>query len=260
MTRLNGEALTLSLDGHAILKGVDFILQPGETWGVIGPNGAGKSTLLKVLAGLLRPDQGSLLLDSQPLLQWPARERARRIGYLPQAQVVHWPVSVMRVVSLGRLPHLDSWQQPAAEDWAIIQRAMEETDTHHLGDQPVTTLSGGERARVLLARVLAAEPTILLADEPVAALDPAHQLDMMALMASHTQSGGGAVIVLHDLRLASHFCDRLLLMHQGGVLAAGEPGTVLTRENLRHAYGIEIDSEGDPLALGWKRVPQAPRS
>jgi iron complex transport system ATP-binding protein len=256
MKLLRGKGLSLKLAGRQILDDVDIELRAGEMLGLIGPNGAGKSTLLKLLAGLLAPDAGELWLGQQAYPSIPPGQRARRIAWLAQQGEVHWPVSVETILELGRAPHLSPWQEPAQRDREVIERVIAECDLTTLRDRPVGTLSGGERARVLLARTLATEPRILLADEPVAALDPAHQLDMLSLLANYCNEGRGVILVLHDLPLAAHYCDRLQLLHQGRTLAVGSAEAVLSPDHLHTAYRIQ-PREGQhhsPFELPWRRI------
>ncbi len=256
MSLLQARGITLDIAGTSILNNVNLTLGNGELLGLIGPNGAGKSSLLRILAGLPGNASGSILLDGVELKKIKMKERARRIAYLAQDNSVHWPLLVERLVELGRLPHLDNWQQPSAKDLEVIDRVMQQTDVEQLRQRVFDTLSGGEAMRVLLARALAAEPSILLADEPVAALDPAHQLDVMALLQEHCDSGGSAVVVLHDLALASHYCHRLQLLSGGRTLAAGTPNEVLTEEILKKVYGISLrpgfDNPKDAITLPWE--------
>lgn len=241
-----------------VLTQVDLRVDPGEMVALIGPNGAGKSTLLRCLAGLIRPQRGQVLLDGVPLAGIPARERARRLAYLAQGGEVHWPLTVERLVALGRLPHLSPWTAPQAADRLAIDRAM---DLCHAGDlrgRTVTTLSGGERARVLLARALAAEPSLLLADEPVAGLDPYHQLQVMDVLRARADAGTGIVMVLHDLTLAARFCTRVALLDGGRMVADGAPATVLRPGLLEQVYGVSmvparLDS-GDVVHLPWQAL------
>jgi iron complex transport system ATP-binding protein len=258
---LYAESLTLSREGRPILEEVDISLSRGEMLGLIGPNGAGKSTLLRLIAGVLQADTGQLWLDGKPLHEYTRRERARRIAYLPQLSEIAWPLSVERLVELGRLPHLEPWQRPGRNDRTIIERVIVQTDLLHLRQRAFNTLSGGEQARVLLARALVTEPDILLADEPVAALDPAHQLDVMQLLTDHCEAGQSVIVVLHDLTLAAHYCHRLQLLYEGATLADGTEDEVLTEDNLADAYAIELvgrDEEGAyaPFSLPWRRLPE----
>jgi len=257
---LVGESLSFSRNGRPILEGVEVALARGEILGLIGPNGAGKSTLLRILAGVLPADAGRLSLDGKPLAEFSRRERARRIAYLPQSSGVAWPLSVERLVELGRIPHLESWQRPGPRDRTVIERIIVQTDLLALRQRPFNTLSGGEQARVLLARALVTEPDILLADEPVAALDPAHQLDVMQLLSDYCEVGLSAIVVLHDLTLAAHFCHRLQLLYQGATLDEGAPEEVLNEENLATAYAIELadveETGFSPFALPWRRLQE----
>lgn len=231
----------VAIDSHALLDDVSAELYAGEIVGLIGPNGAGKTTLLRVLAKLLEPDNGSVMLDQIPLPQIAPATFARRCAYLAQGAHAYWPLSVERVVALGRLPHLD-WRQTLGDnDRTAIENAMLAAEVEHLRERAVTTLSGGERMRVLLARIFASQPQMILADEPIAALDPYHQLHVMELLREHAHAGDktrAVIAVLHDLNLAARFCDRLLLMANGRVVASGSPRAVLTVANLQNVYGV----------------------
>lgn len=253
---LSARGIEVVLDGRSVLHNVDFTLHRGELVGLIGPNGAGKTTLLRVLARLLKPDQGTLQLAGAAMATVPARQLARRLGYLAQGAPVHWPLATAALVALGRSAHLSWWQQAGPEDWAAIERALVMADVMHLRDRRVDTLSGGERLRVMLARVFAAEPELILADEPVAALDPYHQLQVMEILQQHARTGA-AVVVLHDLNLAARFCDRLVLLEQGRVIAAGTVDAVLSDVHLQQVYGIEVQrfkSDSERAVIPWRRL------
>jgi iron complex transport system ATP-binding protein len=230
--------LALRLAGRTIVRGLDLTLYPGELIGVIGPNGAGKSTLLRGLAGLLPPSAGSLTLDGTALGSVPAETRARAIAYLPQDRTIHWPLTVERVVALGRLPYGGSQAGPPHLN-SPIETAITDADVAHLRTRIVTTLSGGELARVLLARALAQTPRVLLADEPTAGLDPAHQLALFERLTTLSRSGVAVVVALHDLSLAVRYCSRILLLRDGQTLGLGAPLDVVTSANLAAAYGID---------------------
>jgi iron complex transport system ATP-binding protein len=228
--------------------------------GLIGPNGAGKTTLLRALAGLVTPVAGGVTLDGRPLAAFDARARGRAIGYLPQDGTIHWSLPVRDVVALGRLPHRVGWTPPGADDAAAISAAMAALDVTALADRKATALSGGERARVLLARVLAGTPRFLLADEPVAGLDPYHRLEVMEHLAALAAAGMAVIVVLHDLTLAARFCRRLLLVDAGTLAAAGAPADVLTPERLAQIYRIEAlyGGAGDAAFLvPYRRLPPA---
>lgn len=230
-----------------ILNNVSMQAMPGELIGLIGPNGAGKSTLLSLLAGLTTPLSGTIKLDQAHLSKISPADRAQTIGWLEQIGHIHWPLSVHRLVSLGRFPHLSAWQKMTDEDEQIIQSALEQTDSAHLQTRDATTLSGGERARVLLARVLAAQPDLLLADEPVSSLDLGHQLQTMDVLRRFAQANNTCIVVLHDLSLAARYCDRLYLMHQGEMKASGDATAVLSNANIREVYGVDVIAGGDSI-------------
>lgn len=252
MTLLHAKNIHASYRRHTVLRGVDLSLQSGEVLGILGENGAGKSTLLRVLAGLAAPAQGEVLLQDAPLLQ--CADAAKRLAYLEQNTLCHWPMAVEELVALGRLPHLGFGQRMTDADRDAVEQALSEADVLHLRHRPATQLSTGEQARVFFARALAVQPQLLLVDEPVAGLDPSHQITVMEMLRRKAQGGMGVVAVLHDLTLAARYCDRLLLMHEGLILAQGTPQEVLTPQHLRTAMHIEAltgEHEGDAYVLPW---------
>jgi iron complex transport system ATP-binding protein len=254
---LAAEDLELAMGPCPVVHGVDLFLRAGEVAAVLGPNGAGKSTLMRGLAGLQAPSRGRVRLNGASLAGMRPEVRARQLGYLPQAANVHWPLTVERVVALGRLPHLGPWQRLRPEDAYAVDRALAATGVEDLRGRVVTELSGGERARVLLARVLAGEPDILLADEPVAGLDPYHQVHFMELVREYAGEGRTVALVMHDLNLAARFCDRLFLMDQGRLVAEGAAHQVLDPEHLSDVFGIRAvygEAEGEPYVVPWGRV------
>lgn len=258
MVMLTTSVLSVSLGARIVVNDVTMALEPGRLIGIIGPNGAGKSTLVRALLGLL-PYQGRVELDGAEIGNLSRGEIARQLAYLPQGQTLHWPLSVERLVGLGRLPHLAPMSRIAAADQAIIDRAMERADVAHLRDRIATELSGGERARVLLARALAVEARGLIADEPLASLDPGHQIDVMELLYTEAHAGALVVTILHDLTMAARYCDRLLLMDRGSLVADGAPLDVLSESNLHAVYGVRarIDrSEMPPLIVPTGRIAQ----
>lgn len=238
--RLTASGLNILKSERWLVKNVSMDVAGGELIGLIGPNGAGKSTLLSLLAGIDKPCSGSIQLDGQSLFDMPLNERAAKIGWLEQLGTVHWPVSVERLVMLGRIPHLPSWGKPSEADLHAVEHAIAVADCVSIRKQVVTTLSGGERSRVLLARALAAEPSMLFADEPVSALDLGHQLQTMQLLRDFASDEKAAVVVLHDLSLAARYCDKLYLMHEGEVVAKGSVASVLSTNNIARVYGVSI--------------------
>lgn len=226
--------LDVTLGGRTVLRDVSAAFKPGRVTVVLGANGAGKSTLLRAAAALVPIRAGALTIDGGDVAGMPPRARACTIGYLPQDAVVHWNMRVRDLVALGRLPH-------GGGEAAAVHRALTATRTLELAERSVRNLSGGERARVLLARVLAGEPRWLLADEPLASLDPLHQLETLELLRNAATAGMGVVIVLHDLTLAAAIADDVLLLTDGQVLAQGPAEAVMTPDHLAAAYGVRVD-------------------
>ena len=233
------------------LAGVGAVLEPGRITAICGPNGAGKSTLLQCLAGLIGPDAGEVRLDGAPLPHGP--ERARRIGYLPQVGEVAWDLSVAGLAALGRLPHGDRGEAQVASALATVDLAA-------FAGRPVSTLSGGERARALLARVLAGEPQWILADEPLAALDLAHQLALLAHLRVAADAGAGVVLVLHDLALAMNHADRVLVLDRGTLAADGAPGEALSEATIARVWGVAARWLGEQGARALVAEGQGPSS
>lgn len=233
------------------LHGVSLSLRPGEVTAICGPNGAGKSSLLSCLAGLTVPQSGAAMLDGAPLATLPAEVRARAIGYLPQVAEVAWDVSVQTLAGLGRLP----WQTSAAEDAAALDAALAALDLLPLAYRPVTQLSGGERARALLARVLAGTPRWLLADEPLASLDLAHQLTLLAHLRASADGRMGVVLVLHDLALAMNHADRVVVLDRGNLAADGPPDLALSEPVLEQVWGVKARWLGEPAGRALVILP-----
>ena len=256
MVSLRLETVSVALGRREVVRDVSAEFAAGTLTGIIGPNGAGKSTLARAMLALTR-HSGRVLLDGEDVAALSRASLARGIAYLPQGQTVHWPVTVERLVGLGRLPHLAPMSEMTAADAEAIERAMARADVDDLRHRIANELSGGERARVLLARALAVTAPALVADEPLASLDPGHQIDVMELLQDEARAGGLVIAVLHDLTMAARYCDRLLLIDRGRVVATGTPATVLTPANLRAVYGIdaEVRSGGE-----WPTVTTFGRS
>ncbi|MFN3231525.1 MAG: ABC transporter ATP-binding protein [Alphaproteobacteria bacterium] len=256
MTALKAIDISVHFDTLAAVDKVSFEAAPGALIGLIGPNGAGKTSLVRALANLV-PYEGRVELDGQQLGDLSRRELARTIAYLAQAQPVHWPLTVRQLTALGRLPYRAPFQRRGFGDDASIERAMSLAAVTELADRKVDALSGGERARSLLARALAVEAPVLLVDEPVAALDPYHQLEIMEVLRAYAEAGALVIAVLHDLVLAERFCHRLLLMRGGALLADDAPDVVLTDSNLQAAYRVAAahgTHEGQRYTLPWRRI------
>ena len=238
----------LSLAGR--LEHITLDLRPGEVTAICGPNGAGKSSLLSCLAGLLAPDSGRVTLDNAPLASLPAQLRAQAIGFLPQSSEIAWDVSVETLVALGRLP----WPGQGAQ---AIEDALAAMDLTDLRGRPTSRLSGGERARVLLARVLAGEPQWLLADEPLAMLDLAHSQVLLDRLRAEAQAGRGVAVVLHDLAAAMNRTDRVVVLDGGQVVADGPPLQALSEEVLAQVWQVRARWIGDPGGRALAILPPA---
>lgn len=224
------------------LDSVTLALHRGEVTAICGPNGAGKSSLLACLAGLLHGGRDAVTLDSEPIETIAPRERARAIGYLPQSAELAWDLSVETLAGLGRLP----WNAGPAEDLAAVEAALAAMELAELRHRPISQLSGGEKARALLARVLAGTPQWLLADEPLANLDLAHQLALLAHFRALAAQGLGVVLVLHDLAHALNHADRVVVLTGGRVVADGAPEAALAEDVLEEVWGVQARWLGEP--------------
>ena len=227
--------MTLAAENLSIgdrLQDVSLALEPGRITAICGPNGAGKSTLLEALAGLLPPEDGAVDLGASDLATLHPRKRAQRIGYLPQAHETAWDVPVRSLIELGRMPHGDTRAEP-------VDAAISSLDLQPLENRRAQSLSGGETARVLLARVLAGEPAWILADEPLAALDIGHQLALLRHLRVAADGGAGVVLVLHDLAHAMNCADRVIVLNEGRVVADGQPETALDTSTLQSVWKID---------------------
>jgi iron complex transport system ATP-binding protein len=242
---LTFDRLAVTLGTRRVLSGIDAVLRVGRVTAIIGPNGAGKSTLLRAAAALL-PVAGAVRLGDEAVADMAARDRARAIGYLPQDATVHWNIRARDVVALGRVPHRSPYAAPAATDEAVVDAALVATATQVFADRPIAELSGGERARVLLARVLAGQPHWLLADEPLASLDPAHQIDMLDLFRIVAQTGGGVAIVLHDIAQAGRVADDVMVLKDGAIAAFGPAAEILTPATLEPVFGVSFGTVAGP--------------
>jgi iron complex transport system ATP-binding protein len=239
--RLQADGLTVRLKAREVLRGLSLLADAGELTAVIGPNGAGKTTLLRALAGLIPTVAGRALLDGRAIAEWPRLSVARALAYLPQERTVNWALSARNIVALGRLPYQPLGTRESAADRQAIAGAIAAMDIVALADRPLFAMSGGEKARVLLARALAQEPQVIVADEPAAGLDPAHQLQLFHHLRAFVAGGRTALVALHDLSLAARFCHKLVLLNAGRAIAAGAPAEVLTFAHLAAAYGIRAE-------------------
>jgi iron complex transport system ATP-binding protein len=243
-----------------VLKGLTFEVRTGEIVGVIGPNGSGKTSLLKLLARILRPQEGAVTLFGRAIADMQQVEVARTVALVPQESPILFPFTITEMVLMGRFPHHQvvgglgglGWEGP--EDIRLAEEAMKETDVAHLADRLINDVSGGERQRVIIARALTQQPRVLLLDEPTAFLDLHHQLDICRILRRLNEAWGlTVVLVSHDLNLASQYCDRLLLLKDGVVYRTGPPADVIRPEVLEAVYGCQVLVDHHPLS-GLPRV------
>ncbi|NLU67735.1 ABC transporter ATP-binding protein [Streptomyces sp. HNM0574] len=232
---LCAENVSWSAGGRLVVQDVSLRPRPGETVGLLGPNGSGKSTLLRLLAGVRPASSGVVRLDEVPLGRLRRKDVARRVAVVEQTAETGADLTVEDVVRLGRIPHRGPWSGPGAADEAAVRHAVRRTRLEDRLGQSWHTLSGGERQRVQIARALAQEPAELLLDEPTNHLDIQHQLELLALV---VRTPVTSVIALHDLNLAAMYCDHLVVLREGRVVAAGTPGEVLTEELIADVYGV----------------------
>ena len=249
MTELKVENVSLSKDGTAVLKRVSFSVRSGELAVMLGPNGAGKSLSLKAALGLETGRTGSALLGGQDTQSLTAITRARLVSYLPQTRKLAWPSRVDDLVGLGRYAHGARLGKLGEADARAVNAALKACDIAHLAKRSADTLSGGELARVHCARAFAAEAPLLIADEPIAALDPSHQFRIMDLFKAFVSKGGGALIVLHDIALAAKYADRLIWMKDGEIVADGATETTLSTQRLSEVYGVRADVSGRDVRM-----------
>ena len=254
---LIAQEVGVALSGRCVLDGISLSLPPGRLVALVGPNGAGKTTLLRALAGLVS-STGSIEVGGERLSALALRERARRFGYLPQGHVVHWPLPARDVVALGRYPHgATDPGRLSPEDERAVTRAMQATNVNAFAERPVTELSGGERSRVALARVLAVEAPVVLADEPTASLDPRYQIDVMLTLRNAADRGVLVLVVTHDLGLAARFADIVLVLSGGRLVAQGTPQEALSEQLMADVFRVSAyraDYRNEAVILPWVGV------
>jgi iron complex transport system ATP-binding protein len=242
MEAIKISGLCYDYPGKPVLKDIDLALSAGSFTAVLGPNGCGKTTLLKNISGYLKPQRGQVVVLGTPIQKLSQRDRARMVGYIPQNTSPGFGFTCRDVVGMGRLPYLGRFQWETREDRAVVREAMEQTGTWHLRDRLLWALSGGEMQRVLIARALAQKPRVLLMDEPVSHLDIKYQMDIIKLTRRLCDTIGiTAVAVMHDINLAGRYCSEMVLMKEGSVVSTGGVSTVITAENLRNVFDIEVD-------------------
>ncbi len=238
--KLEAKQLNFSYQHRELIAGVSLSLSTGETVMLLGPNGSGKSTILKLMAGYLKPQSGTVLLDGIPLAELTPLQRARAIGVVPQIQPPALDFTVQELVMIGRNILLPRFTPPGRADYEAVSKAMIQLEITHLAQRPCNQLSGGERQRVALAAALVRSPALLLLDEPTSALDPAHAIGVMELLKTLPQKPG-VLLVTHDLSLAANHAQKLLLLKEGRIYAQGSAEEVLTPPHLREVYGCETE-------------------
>jgi iron complex transport system ATP-binding protein len=257
---LTAQDLSVTLTGRLVLKDISFSLASRHLVALVGPNGAGKTTLLRALAGLI-PSEGAVTVGGDALVSLSLRERARRFAYLPQGHVVHWPLPARDIVALGRYPH--GATDPARlspDDIEAVSRAMRATDVAGFSERRVTELSGGERSRVALARVLAVEAPVMLADEPTASLDPRYQLDVMKNLRGAADNGMLVIVVTHDLGLAARFADTVLVLSDGRLVASGAPAEALSENIMAGVFRISAyrsEYQREAVIVPWAEIERS---
>ncbi|MFC7203870.1 heme ABC transporter ATP-binding protein [Haloferax namakaokahaiae] len=246
-TAIDLDDVAVSLGGHDVLDGVSLTIDEGTFVGLIGPNGAGKTTLLRTLNGALSPARGSVTIAGEDVHALSSKATSRVVATVPQTTKVTFDFPVREVVKMGRTPHRGRFDGWSDADERAVESALNRTSVARLADRPITELSGGERQRALIARALAQETPVLLLDEPTASLDINHQVRTLELVTDLVGDGTTAIAAIHDLNLAAHYCDVLVLLSGGRVLSAGDPATVLTESNLRSAFDAEAIVSRHPV-------------
>jgi iron complex transport system ATP-binding protein len=254
---LTAQGVNVALSGRAVLWDISLSLASGHLVALVGPNGAGKTTLLRALAGLV-PSDGAIHVGGDALPSLSLRERARRFAYLPQGHIVHWPLPARDIVALGRYPHgaTDPARLMPGDSEAVL-RAMQATDVVEFAARRVTELSGGERSRIALARVLAVEAPVILADEPTSSLDPRHQIDVMNTLRAAADRGTLVMVVTHDLGLAARFADTVLVLSDGRLVSQGAPADALSEQVMAKVFRINAfraEFQREAVIVPWAEI------
>lgn len=244
MTKLIASNLSYSVKTATLVADASFQLEPGEFVVLLGPNGAGKTSLIRASLGLAPLSRGSATLGGEETMRLSPAARAKSVAYLPQIRPLAWPNTVRDIVSLGRFSHGAALGRLKGEDAEAVDRAIAACDLSDFAQRQADTLSGGELARMHCARAFAAEAPLLIADEPTAALDPRHQFRILDLIADFVASGGGALVILHDIEMAARYASRLIWMKDGRILADGSPAETLTADRLAEVYGVKAQVDG----------------
>ena len=257
MTLLTAQNLGVTLAARAVLTDVSLSLSSGHLVALVGPNGAGKTTLLRALAGLV-PSTGTVHIRGDARSALPLRERAKRFAYMPQGHAVHWPLPARDIVALGRFPHgVTDPARMTSRDIEAVSRAMQAADVVEFADRRATGLPGGDRRRVALARVRAVQAPVILAEEPIASLDPRHQIDVMKSLRTAADGGVLVIVVTHDLGLAARFADHVMVLSAGRLVSQGTPAEALSEEVMRDVFRISAyraEYRGEAVIVPWADV------
>lgn len=250
--------LSFSYRAQAVLRDISLEIPHQSLLALIGPNGGGKTTLLRVMSKALRPQRGAVMFDGQPLVAFGARQLAQKLAVISSEQHFEFPFSVADIVAMGRFPHLNRLERMSDRDWKIVNEAMEKTCVHDFRNRSISELSSGEKQRVLIARAIAQQPSVLMLDEPNAHLDINHQIAIFNLLRRlNRQHQMTIIVVLHDLSAAAAFCETIVLLHRGQIVRAGSPAEVITQELIRQTYGAEVVVVPSPVG-GYPQIAFGP--
>ncbi len=241
MYALEVENLKFGYNRELILKGISFNVEKGNFISIVGPNGSGKSTLLKNLNRIYTPKEGKVFLDNIDIKKIRIKELAKKIALVPQNTIIDYEFKVEEIVLMGRHPYKGRFQKDDKNDYEIVREVLELTNTLHLKDRIITEISGGERQRVIIAKALAQNPSIILLDEPTSHLDINHQIEILNLLRKlNKEKGTTIVVVIHDINLASRYSDRIIMLNEGEIIGMGSPDEVITEENIESAYNLKV--------------------
>jgi iron complex transport system ATP-binding protein len=256
MVKLKVRDVEFGYAGVPILKDICIDIAESEILGIVGPNGAGKSTLIRCIDRILRPQKGTILLDGQNINDMHQMELAKKIGYIPQTTVQVFPATVFDTILMGRRPHI-GWRSSEKDTEAVLEM-LQMLDIEEFAMRDINELSGGQQQKVFIARALTQEPDLLLLDEPTSNLDIRHQLEVMNIIKNIVREKGiSAIMAIHDLNLGSRYADRIIMMNRGKIFAAGDPASVLTSENIKHVYSVEVkvnNHDGRPYIVPIRPV------
>jgi len=247
-TLLKAENIYGGYTKEPVIKGVSLEIQPGDFLGILGPNGGGKSTLLRLMSRALQPVQGKIILSGKDISQINSKWVAKKIAFIPQLTLINFSFTVWEIVLMGRIPHLSMGKTEGKKDFAVCEEALRLTDTAHLKNRKVDTLSAGECQRVIVAKALAQEPELLFLDEPTSHLDIGHQVQILDLLADlNSKNNLTVVMVLHDLNLASEYCKKIVFLNHGEIFKEGSPQEVLTYQNIESLYNTVVVVNKNPV-------------